>query len=179
MIEGTVGRDTKQPRAERDPLERRDRAPCGEESVLYYVLRIGRRADDAQSVTIERSLLSSCKILERSRVAAACALDEELDFAICDPSSALYSLLDVSIRLSHAVRVEEKKKKGSRHGEDAKRSLYCARRHQRRAGTRRGRPDARWSRTCARSKTTYSSSTYDARSSGMSLRPRPRNAGIR
>lgn len=81
MIQGAVGRDPKQPRAEREALERSDGSPRREERILDDVLGIRRGADDAQGVAIERSLFSSRQILECSRVAAAGALDEELNLA--------------------------------------------------------------------------------------------------
>jgi hypothetical protein len=76
VIERSVRGDAKEPRAEREALEGSDGPPRREERVLHDVLGIGRRADDAQRVPIERSLLSSRQILERTRISGACPLDE-------------------------------------------------------------------------------------------------------
>ena len=81
MVKGPVGRDAKEPRAERETLERSDGSPRREERILNDVLRIGSRANDAQGVPIERSLLSSRQIFECPRVAAASAFDEEFNVA--------------------------------------------------------------------------------------------------
>jgi CheY-like chemotaxis protein len=80
---------------------------------LHDVLGIRRRADDAQRVAIERSLLSSREILERSRVARTRAFDEELELTLCSAQSppALANPLK-------SVRVEERKKKVVVIGED-------------------------------------------------------------
>lgn len=81
MVQRPVGRDAKEPRAEREALERGDGSPRREERILDDVLGIRCGANDAQGVPIERSLLSSREILECSRVATARALDEELYLA--------------------------------------------------------------------------------------------------
>jgi len=82
MVQSAIGRDAKEPRAEREALERSDRSPSREERILHHILGIRRGADDAQGVPIERSLLSSREIFECSRVAPARALDEELNIAV-------------------------------------------------------------------------------------------------
>jgi len=99
MIQGAVGRDAKEPRAEREALERSDGSPRREERILNDVLGIRCGANDAQGVPIERSLLSSRKILECSRVATAGALDEELKLAFRSRAQwALNARLNLRIR---------------------------------------------------------------------------------
>src|SRR5207244_7909370 len=116
LVEGAVGGDAKQPRAEREALERGDGPPGGEERVLNDVLGVGCRPDDAQSVPIKRSLLSSREILEGARVPRSCALDEKLDLAVRRPGQSALVARDGLKSL--ASPVEEKKKKVVVIGED-------------------------------------------------------------
>jgi CheY-like chemotaxis protein len=65
---------------------------------------------------IERSLLSSREILERTRIAGACAFDEELDLTV---RRAAQDALGLTNPLKSAVsRVEERRKKVVVIGED-------------------------------------------------------------
>ncbi len=82
MVQSAIGRDAKEPGAEREALERSDGSPSREERILDDVLGIRCRANDAQGVPIQRSFLSSREIFECSRVAAARALDEMLNLAV-------------------------------------------------------------------------------------------------
>jgi hypothetical protein len=77
MVEGAIGRDAKEPCAERQALERSDGPPRREESVLHDILGIRCRADDPQRVAIKRSLLPPREILECARVTAPRSFDEE------------------------------------------------------------------------------------------------------
>lgn len=116
MIERAIRGDTKEPRAKGQPLERADGPPRGEQRVLNDVLGVGRRSHDAERVTIERSLLPSCEVFERVRVAATRALDKVLGIGF---STAVQGALWVSNPLkSVPVRVDEKKKKVVVIGED-------------------------------------------------------------
>jgi CheY-like chemotaxis protein len=116
LIQGPVRCDAKEPRAEREALERSDGSPSGKERVLHDVLGIRRRAHDAQRVPIERSLFTSCEIFERARIPSACALDEKLNIAFRHPAQRGHA---VSNPLkSFPVRVEERKKKVVVIGED-------------------------------------------------------------
>ena len=81
---------------------------------MYDVFGVGRRADDAQRVPIERSLLSSREILERACVTAARALDEKFKRTFGRPAQ---SALAVANRLK-SVRVDERRKKVVVIGED-------------------------------------------------------------
>ncbi|TME78013.1 MAG: response regulator [Chloroflexi bacterium] len=80
------------------------------------VLGVGCRPDDAQSVPIKRSLLSSREILEGARVPRFCALDEKLDLAVRRPGQSALVARDGLKSL--ASPVEEKKKKVVVIGED-------------------------------------------------------------
>jgi len=86
---------------------------------LYDVFGIGCGANDAQGVPIERSLLSSREILERSRVAAARALDEMLKLAFRSRAQRAVNADSTTNPLeSRSGRVEERKKKVVVIGED-------------------------------------------------------------
>jgi CheY-like chemotaxis protein len=86
---------------------------------LYDVLGIRRGTNDAQGMPIERSLLSSREIFERSRVTPAGALDEELNLAFRSRAQrALITLRIANPLKSVSVRVEERKKKVVVIGED-------------------------------------------------------------
>ncbi|HET9809376.1 MAG TPA: response regulator [Candidatus Limnocylindria bacterium] len=87
---------------------------------MHDVLGIGCGTDDAQSVPIERSLLSSREILECSRVATARALDEELNLAFRSRARVGgQRALELTNPLkSVSGRVEERKKKVVVIGED-------------------------------------------------------------
>jgi len=81
---------------------------------LHDVLGVRGRAHDAQRVPIERSLLSSREILERTGVARARTLDEQLDFTLrCSAQRALEIVNPLK-----SARVEERKKKVVVIGED-------------------------------------------------------------
>jgi two-component system phosphate regulon response regulator PhoB len=116
LIEGAVGRDPKEPGAERDALERSDGSPRREERVLNDILGIRCRADDAERMPIERSLLSSREIFERSRVTRTRAVDEKLDLAFW--ASAQCALVASNRLKSVPDRVEDRKKKVVVIGED-------------------------------------------------------------
>ena len=119
MIQGAVGRDAKEPRAEREALERSDGSPGGEERILYDVFGIGCGANDAQGVPIERSLLSSREVFERSRVADTRALDEMLNLAFRSRVQlAVNARASTNPLKSVPGRVEERKKKVVVIGED-------------------------------------------------------------
>src|SRR5688572_23255274 len=119
MIQRPVGRDAKEPRAEREALERSDGSPRREERILDDVLGIRCGANDAQGVPIERSLLSSSEVLESSRVAATRTLDEMLNIAFRSRAQGAVNAHSITNPLKSVPgRVEERKKKVVVIGED-------------------------------------------------------------
>jgi CheY-like chemotaxis protein len=116
VVEGAVRRDAEQPGPEREALERSDGSPRGEEGVLHDIFGVGRSADDAERVPIKRSLLSPREVFEGSGIAAACTLDEELNFAVWRGAQRAPGLSNPLKSLP--VRVEERKKKVVVIGED-------------------------------------------------------------
>jgi CheY-like chemotaxis protein len=119
MIQSAVGRDAKEPRAEREALERSDGSPRREERVLHDILGIRCGANDAQGVPIERSLLSSREIFECARVTPTGALDEELNPAFRRRAQRAFNALEITNPLKFVSgRVEERKKKVVVIGED-------------------------------------------------------------
>jgi CheY-like chemotaxis protein len=87
---------------------------------LNDVLGIRRRADDAQGVPIERSLLSSREVFECTRITTARALDEELNLAFRGRAQrGARRAPEISNPLKSIGRwVEERKKKVVVIGED-------------------------------------------------------------